>query len=66
VSFKDCSFHVKKNRETTARVVVCRELSIRNSYTLEATFCGADFGPLKNYHFNTLHFQVRRLVALPC
>lgn len=57
VSFKDCSFHVKKNRETTARVVVARELNIRNSYTLEATFCGADFGPLQSYHFNTQHLQ---------
>jgi len=57
VSFKDCSFHVKRNRETTARVVVARELNISNSYTLEATFCGADFGPLKGYHFNTQHLQ---------
>ena len=57
VSYNDCSFNVKKARETTARVVVSRDLSIRNSYTLEATFSGADFGPLKGYHFNQMHFQ---------
>jgi len=57
VSFADCSFNAKKGRETTARVVVSRELGIKCSYTLEATFCGADFGPLKNCHFNLFHLQ---------
>ena len=56
-SFADCSFTVKRARETTARVVVARELGIPNSYTLESTFAGANFGPLKDYHFNGDHFQ---------
>jgi hypothetical protein len=34
VSFKDCSFAVKKGREATARVVVARELGVANSYTV--------------------------------
>ena len=55
VSFGDCSFHVKKSREGTGRVVVARELGIANSFTLESTFCGASFGPLKGCHFNTAH-----------
>ncbi|CAM9356747.1 unnamed protein product [Chrysoparadoxa australica] len=57
VSFKDCSFAVKKGRESTARVVVARELGIMNSYTVESTFCGMDFGPLAQHHLNTGHFQ---------
>eukprot|EP00752_Nemacystus_decipiens_P005218 g4737.t1 len=57
VSFKDCSFAVKKGREATARVVVARDLGIGNSYTVESTFCGVDFGPLKNHHLNTDHLQ---------
>jgi len=55
VSFADCCFAVKKGREGTGRVVVSKELGIHNSYTMEATFCGADFGPLKDVHFNTAH-----------
>lgn len=53
--FEDCSFHVKKCRESTARVVVCREFNIPYSYTVEATFCGPDIGPLKYYHMNIGH-----------
>jgi len=57
LSFSDCSFHVKKGRESTARVVVARELGIFYSYTIEATFCGVNYGPLKNCHMNIGHLQ---------
>jgi cytosolic carboxypeptidase protein 2/3 len=57
VSFNDCSFHIKKGREGTARVIVCKELNIPLSFTLEATFCGPNYGPLKNCHMNMGHLQ---------
>ncbi len=57
VSYADCSFHVKKGREGTARVIVSKELNIPLSFTLEATFCGPNYGPLKNCHMNTGHLQ---------
>ena len=57
VNFEDCSFHVKKGRESTARVVVAKELNIACSYTLEATFCGSNYGPLKFCHMNIGHLQ---------
>jgi hypothetical protein len=57
VNYEDCTFHVKRGREATARVVVARELNIRNSYTLEATFCGADYGPLRDMHFSMYHLM---------
>ena len=57
VSYGDCSFHVKKGRESTARVVVAKELNIPLSFTLEATFCGISYGPLKHCHINTGHLQ---------
>jgi len=57
VCFSDCSFHVKKGRESTARVVVSKELNIPCSFTLEATFCGSNYGPLKHCHMNTGHMQ---------
>ena len=30
-----------------------KELNIVNSYTIESSFCGADFGKFADYHFNT-------------
>ena len=46
-SFKSCSFVVEKSKETTARVVVWRQLGVARSYTMESTYCGADQGPYK-------------------
>lgn len=57
LSFQDCSFSMRKGRESTARVVVAKELGILNSYTLEGTFAGPNFGPLKDTHMNGNHFQ---------
>lgn len=45
VNFSDCSFHVRKGRESTARVVVSQDLDIPLSFTLEASFCGPNYGP---------------------
>lgn len=48
-SFKDCHFRMDKSKESTARVVAFKELSIVNSYTIEASFygpkSGSDFEP---------------------
>ena len=52
-SFPDTCFAIQKSKESTARVVAWRELNILNSYTLEASFSGADFGKFADYHFNT-------------
>jgi len=56
-SFPDCSFLVKKGKESTARVVVYNELEIINSFTLEASLCGADTGYLADQHFNRNHLE---------
>ena len=42
VNYKDCKFATEKEKESTARIVVFRELNIINSYTLEASFYKAD------------------------
>ena len=39
---KDCKFSCEKEKETTARIVLYKELGILNSYTLESTFYGSD------------------------
>mmetsp|Transcript_108559 Transcript_108559/g.306027 ORF Transcript_108559/g.306027 Transcript_108559/m.306027 type:complete len:931 (+) Transcript_108559:180-2972(+) len=56
-NFDDCCFKVQKSKESTARVVAYKEFSVLNSFTLEASFCGADFGPLGDQHFTTKHLE---------
>ena len=50
-------YSLSQSKDTTARVVVARELGIMNSYTLEASFCGANFGRYSTCHFTTMHFE---------
>jgi hypothetical protein len=40
--FKDCRFALEKEKEATARVVLFKELSILNSFTMEASFFGTE------------------------
>ena len=40
-NFEDCRFHVRKRKETSGRVVAFRQFT-NNSFTLEASFGGAD------------------------
>lgn len=54
-SLSSCSYRVERGRESTARVTVWRELSVRRAYTLEASYCGCDQGPYQ-----------ASCVALPC
>jgi|GEM_PF-1036690 len=60
-SLPDCSFSVSKSHLQAARIVVARELGIRASFTLEASFAGAGVGSLNsklhNSQFNAAHFQ---------
>ncbi|XP_063785094.1 cytosolic carboxypeptidase 3 isoform X2 [Pseudophryne corroboree] len=51
-SFSACKFRVQKNKEGTGRVVMWK-MGIRNSYTLEATFCGSTLGKRRGTHFST-------------
>ena len=39
-SLSDCHFGMEKCKESTARVVVFKELNIMNSFTLEVSFFG--------------------------
>ena len=58
-SFKDCCFDVQKDRESTARVVVWKELNIECSYTCEASFCGASNGEYAGVHFSPYIYSVK-------
>ncbi|XP_031558115.1 cytosolic carboxypeptidase 1-like [Actinia tenebrosa] len=52
-SMGSCSFLVEPSKESTARVVVWREIGVIRSYTMESTYCGCDQGPYKGYHIGT-------------
>lgn len=51
-SVMDCSFVIHKSKETTGRVVMFREFGVKNSYTMEASFCGPTKGLHKDTHFS--------------
>ena len=51
-------------KDSTARIAMFKELGIANIFTMEASFCGADKGVLKDQHFSTDSFMLagRRLL----
>ncbi|XP_034935304.1 cytosolic carboxypeptidase 1-like isoform X2 [Chelonus insularis] len=51
-----CSFKVERNKESTARVAIWRQLGVA-SYTMESSFCGCDQGPLAGFHLDTVHLK---------
>ncbi|XP_025264847.1 cytosolic carboxypeptidase 1 isoform X3 [Camponotus floridanus] len=52
-----CSFKVERNKESTARVAVWRQLGVSRSYTMESSFCGCDQGTLAGLHLDTGHLK---------
>ncbi|XP_076379522.1 cytosolic carboxypeptidase 1 isoform X3 [Megalopta genalis] len=52
-----CSFKVERNKESTARVAIWRQLGVSRSYTMETSFCGCDQGVLAGLHLDTRHLK---------
>uniref|UniRef100_A0A8D0GGW5 Cytosolic carboxypeptidase 1 n=1 Tax=Sphenodon punctatus TaxID=8508 RepID=A0A8D0GGW5_SPHPU len=52
-----CSFLVEKSKESTARVVVWREIGVQRSYTMESTLCGCDQGKYKGLQIGTRELE---------
>ncbi|XP_076636128.1 cytosolic carboxypeptidase 1 isoform X2 [Colletes latitarsis] len=52
-----CSFKVERNKESTARVAIWRQLGVPRSYTMESSFCGCDQGSLAGLHLDTQHLK---------
>ncbi|XP_072372802.1 cytosolic carboxypeptidase 1 isoform X4 [Scyliorhinus torazame] len=52
-----CSFVVEKSKESTARVVVWREIGVTRSYTMESTYCGCDQGKYKGQQIGTRELE---------
>ena len=50
-------FGVQKSKESTARVVLFKNLKIPNIFTLESSFCGNEHGPFKDKHFTREDLQ---------
>jgi len=51
-SYENCNFSIHKAKESTGRVVLYREFSLSNSYTLECSFFGPTKGSYRDCHFN--------------
>ncbi|NWS25836.1 CBPC1 carboxypeptidase, partial [Polioptila caerulea] len=56
-SMGSCSFVVEKSKESTARVVVWREIGVQRSYTMESTLCGCDQGKYKGLQIGTRELE---------
>ncbi|XP_028911597.1 cytosolic carboxypeptidase 1 isoform X2 [Ornithorhynchus anatinus] len=56
-SMSSCSFVVEKSKESTARVVVWREIGVQRSYTMESTLCGCDQGKYKGLQIGTKELE---------
>ncbi|KAG9337194.1 hypothetical protein JZ751_029674 [Albula glossodonta] len=56
-SMSSCSFVVEKSKESTARVVVWREIGVQKSYTMESTLCGCDQGRYKGLQVGTRELE---------
>ncbi|XP_077330096.1 cytosolic carboxypeptidase 4 [Lithobates pipiens] len=56
-SMAHSSFLVEKARESTARVVVWREMGVLRSYTMESTYCGFNQGPYKGLQVGTKELE---------
>ncbi|KAL9653635.1 hypothetical protein ABK040_009112 [Willaertia magna] len=56
-SFQCCHFGKQKGKDSTARVVLNSTGLLRNCFTLEASFCGPDFGKHSGKHFNSRHYE---------
>lgn len=64
-----CSFVVEKSKESTARVVVWREIGVQRSYTMESTLCGCDQGTYKGLQIGTRELEemgAKFYVGLSC
>nr|XP_039257203.1 cytosolic carboxypeptidase 1-like [Styela clava] len=56
-SMSNCSFIVEKCKESTARVVVWKEMGVARSYTMESTYCGCDQGKYKSCQIGTYELE---------
>ncbi len=56
-AMKNCSFKVQKSKANCARVAAWRDTPVVNSFTIEASFAGADEGANEGVHFSTRNFE---------
>lgn len=56
-SMKDSLFQIQKDRESCARIALFKEFNIINSFTMEISFLGSNFGKYESFHFNKKLFM---------
>ena len=63
--YDDCTFRAEKSKEGSARVVVWKEFSVMNSYTLEMSLGGGHFATNKDVSERTaLHYDVTHYLQI--
>ncbi|CAF1138870.1 unnamed protein product [Adineta ricciae] len=55
-SYSSCRFKVQKQKEGTGRIVMW-SMGIKNSFTLESTFCGSTLNEQAGHQFNTIDLE---------
>ena len=53
---QSCNYRVSRKKESCSRVVAWRNFT-RSAFTIEASFKGPDYGPLKDLHMGPLQLQ---------
>ncbi|CAG9336270.1 unnamed protein product [Blepharisma stoltei] len=56
-SYSYCSFRMQKSKDATLRITMFKEARVPNVYTLEASFCGPNFGPYASSHHTAKQLQ---------
>uniref|UniRef100_A0A0N5AU35 Cytosolic carboxypeptidase 6 n=1 Tax=Syphacia muris TaxID=451379 RepID=A0A0N5AU35_9BILA len=56
-SLMDCAYGITEGKETSARVVLWRQLHLSQMYTMEASYCGFDQGTHAGNQISTWHLK---------
>ena len=56
-NLKDCTFKVEKKKLGTARVVIWKDFKVTNSFTLENSFYGYNYGEEKINEFGLQEYR---------
>lgn len=52
-SYSGCNFSMNPSKYRTLRIVMFKELGVDNTFTVESSFCGSDFGKYKDMQVTT-------------
>jgi len=54
---RQCTYNMQASKQATSRIVLHRELQLRASYTVEASFLGGDVGKFAERHYTSTDYE---------